>query len=225
MDGVLGIPEKMLDGLADSLAVLRPEEDGSVWARILTFQTAAPRPGLFSLFFETAMDREQRFFSGIAEEDLDTAEGASDQRYLRQKQRKIVWEAVRRTYTEKYKLNAEDRLRDEAFSIHRWSEMDFVVLPPLLAGYLYYRGIDKRFSAGSAWLDVSVEAVHDILHDEESRGALSVMWVPKTFPVGLIVSVGFDEGDTALDFIGIGTGIDIVQSALARREDRGFRAR
>jgi hypothetical protein len=95
--------------------------------------------------------------------------------------------------------------------------MDFAVLPPLLAGYVYIRGLEKRFSVSGTSLRVTLEPVSKWIDrgDDLAAGA-AVEWAPtKSFPVSVIVSAGLYDGNAEVDFIGIGTSLGMARRALA----------
>lgn len=234
-DAILRGPELVLDGTLSFLESLfsrsgsydwRMDEPESITSRLLDFQMEARRGRIFTEFLERWVEREHRFFSKFEESYLNTVgfeEGTAeiDGGDLASEQQKILWDVLRRTYFSKYRLKAEDRIRDDAFYFNEWRGVDFLVLPPLMAGYFYYRGLDKRFSMGGTWLKVSLEPLSKWFSRREDLVAgVSLEWSVKGWPVGLIVSAGLYEGDVELDFVGIGTSAGMAKRVLyMERED------
>jgi hypothetical protein len=236
-DALLRMPEALLDGLFSIGQSLRPrrgtqvlsddEGGGSITSRILDFERESREKPLFTEFAERLFEREARFFMKFEDSELGTPEvgdGSADvdTEELLDQQRKILWDVARKTYLSKYRVRSEERIRDDAFYFNEWRGWDFAALPPLMAGYLWYRGLDKRISVGDSWLRVSFEPLSKWVsgHEELVAGA-SLEWQPKGFPVGLIVSAGLYDGDVELDFIGIGTSVGMARKALViqRGED------
>src|SRR5262249_12533426 len=162
-------------------------------------------------FLRQLGDRERKYFSTFGDsransfgfqngtEDADLHELALDQR-------KVFWDALRRTYLSRYKLQAAEKIKEDAWYFDRWSGGDFAVLPPLLGAYLYYRGLDKKFSVAGSQLTVSVEPFSEwVRGNRDVSAAASMEWKMKDWPLGVIVSVGLHDGKYGLDFVGIGT--------------------
>jgi hypothetical protein len=127
----------------------------------------------------------------------------------------VFWDALRRTYLSRYKIQAEEKIKDDAWYFDRWSGADFVVLPPLLGAYVYYRGLDKKFTVMGTRLTLSVEPVSEwVRRNRDVSAAASVEWSMKEWPVGVIVSAGLHDGKYGLDFVGIGTSIGAVRQVL-----------
>ena len=240
-DGLLRIPEALLDSMVRCVVGLFPRRDtwsqlqessSGVTERIFEFQMR-PREGrIFSEFAANWADREQRYFSRFADSGFDTVgveDGteAVDTRALLRDQGKVLWDAARKTYLSKYRFRGEERIRDDAFYFNEWRGIDFAVLPPLVAGYVWYRGLEKRVSLGGTWMRLSVEPVSRWVSGREDMIAgVSMEWGIKGFPVGLIVSAGKYDGRAELDFIGIGTSVGMVRKALEfQRGDSPARSR
>jgi hypothetical protein len=130
-------------------------------------------------------------------------------------QRKVFWDALRRTYMSRYKVNAEEKIKDDAWYLDRWTGWDYAVLPPLLGAYLYYRGVDKKMSVLGTRLILSIEPVSQwARRTHDVSAAASMEWKMKEWPLGVIVSAGVHDGKYGLDFVGIGTSIGAVRQAL-----------
>jgi hypothetical protein len=227
-DGLLKGPELLLDGALSLASDLFPRRGTYSWrqdagdgiaSRLLDLDRSPRQGRIFSDFVGRLVEREQRFFSKFEDSYLNTPgveDGTADvdRGDLADEQRKIVWDTLRKTYYSKYKFKAEERIRDEAFYFNQWRGMDFVVLPPLMAGYLFYRGYDKKISIGETWLRVSLEPIRKWAREDELLAGLSVEWMVKGFPVGLVVAAGLDDGDPELDFIGIGTSVGMAKKTL-----------
>lgn len=228
-DALLRGPEALLDGLLGLAGRIFPrsgsyslpyDEDDGITSRLLDFELG-PREGrIFTEFMGHLAEREQRFFLRFAGSGLDTVgveNGTEDvdSSDLMREQGKVLWDALRKTYFSKYKFRGEDRIRDDAFYFNQWRGVDFAVLPPLIAGYVYYRGIEKRFSMGETWLRFSIEPLSRWVSGREDLVAgVSMEWGIKGFPIGLIVSAGMYDGRAELDFVGIGTSVGMVRKVL-----------
>lgn len=223
-------PEALLDGILRLASDLFPrsgnyalpyDNAGGVTERLLDFEIGARGGPIFTEFMGHLAEREQRFFLRFAGSGLDTPgveEGTEDvdAKDVMREQGKILWDALRKTYFSKYKFRGEDRIRDDAFYFNEWRGADFAVIPPLIAGYLYYRGIEKRVSMGDTWLRFSVEPLSRWATGKDDMAAgVSLEWGIKGFPVALIVSAGRYDGKAELDFIGIGTSVGMARKALA----------
>jgi len=130
-------------------------------------------------------------------------------------QRKVFWDALRRTYLARYKVKAEEKIKEDAWYFDRWSGADFVMLPPLLGAYVYYRGLDKKFRIAGSQLEISIEPVSEWARRRRDISAVaSLEWSMKGWPLGVIVSAGLHDGRYGLDFVGIGTSIGTVRQVL-----------
>ena len=139
-------------------------------------------------------------------------------------QRKLVWDVLRRTYQARYRLRADDTMREDAFDIRGWRGIDLIVVPPLLAGYAMYHGLDKKVSFAGTQLRLSVEPFSKWREDDVPAG-LGIEWGPEGWPVSIIVTAGLDDGNFQSDFVGIGTSIGMVRRALALQEVEDHRER
>lgn len=231
-DALFRGPETLLDSALRALTGLYPRSDASsdtgrfssgITERIFELETGPRQGRIVSEFASAWLERERRFFSRYADAGVDTAgwdEGTEDldARVLLSGQGKVLWDAVRDTYLSKYRFRGEERIREDAFYFSEWRTIDLVVLPPIVAGYVWWRGLEKRASLGETWLRISVEPLSTwIPGHEDTVACVSVEWGIEGFPVGLIVSAGTLDGAADLDFVGIGTSIGIVRHALGVR--------
>jgi hypothetical protein len=228
-DALLRGPEALLDGIVRCVVDLFPRRDSTsllqesssgITERIFEFQMGPRQGRIFSEFAANWAEREQRYFSRFADSGFDTVgveDGTEevDARALLRDQGKVLWDTARKTYLSKYRFRGEERIREDAFYLNEWRGVDFAVLPPLVAGYVWWRGLEKRVSLGDTWLRFSVEPVSRWVSGKEDMIAgVSLEWGIKGLPVGLIVSAGRYDGRAELDFIGIGTSVGMVRKAL-----------
>ena len=237
-DALLREPEIIFDGISSCMGGLwgrsppqtREEETQSVTERMFDIQPALRDRRIFSVFLHQWMERERRYLSAFEEESRaspapfrDRTEGA-DTDELAKDQRKIVLDALRRTYFARYRMRSEEPLPEEAWECRHWNGFDFAVLPPLIGGLLYYRGISKRVSMGETMLRISFEPAAEFLHRKHDRSVMAALeWTVKEFPVGVIVSAGRHDGRYGMDFVGIGTSIGAVRRAVENQADDGRR--
>ncbi len=228
-DTVLLGPELIVDEFLSCIGSLsgRPflrssedEENRSVTARMLDVQLDPRKQRLFTVFLQQWTEREMKYLSAFEDSRVNTfgfeirTEGA-DLEELTLDQRKVLWDALRRTYLARYILHSEEQIRDGAWYIDRWTAVDFAVIPPFIGAYVYYRGVERKISMGQMGLRLSLEPLSEILprkHDRPAAAALE--WTLKGFPVGIIVSTGLYNGHFELDFAGVGTSIGAARGAV-----------
>jgi len=227
-DALMRAPELILDGILSIANDFFPrggsyewtvDDEGGITTRLLDFHVEERQGHIFSDFLARWVEREQRYFSKFEDSHLYSHgfEDGSDEVALgdlMDDQRKILWDVLRKTYLSKYKLKAEERIRDDAFYFNEWRGMDFVVLPPLMAGYLYYRGLEKKVSMGPTWVRASVEPLRKWGREEELVAGFSLEWGIKGWPVGVILSAGLYDGNPEVDFVGIGTSVGMARKAI-----------
>lgn len=228
-DAILFGPEALLDEVLrlvsglfprSGMDSLRDESSASITAQIFDVHLGPRQGRIFSEFASNWLEREQRYFSRFADSDLSTLgvqDGTEDvdPKGLMRDQGKILWDVAKKTYLSKYKFHGEDRLREDAFYISDWRGIDFAVVPPLLAGYVWWRGLEKRIPLGETWLRVSFEPLSKwVTGNDDLVAGVSVEWGIKGFPVAVIVSAGMYDGKGEVDFIGIGTSIGMVRKAI-----------
>jgi hypothetical protein len=230
-DVLLKGPELLLDsiftcasGMGSRPAVRAWDDDGgSITAQMLDVNIGPRQERIGREFLIQLGAREQRYFSGFSDSSVNTfgfqnGTESADLHQLALDQRKVFWDALRRTYLARYKVNAEEKLKEDAWYLDRWSGWDFAVLPPLMGAYVYYRGIDKKFTVLGTRLTVSVEPVSEwARRNHDLNSAASLEWSMKGWPVGVIVSTGLHDGRYGLDFVGIGTSIGAVRQALEEK--------
>jgi hypothetical protein len=238
-DALLRGPEIIFDGMSSCMGGLwgrsplrtwEEEETQSVTERMLYIQPALRDRRIFSIFMQQWMERERKYLGAFEDESRastpafqDRTEGA-DTDELKNDQRKIVLDALRRTYFARYRMHSEDPLPEEAWECRHWNGFDFAVLPPLIGGLLYYRGINKRISMGETMLRISFEPASEFVHRKHDRSVMAALeWTVKGFPVGVIVSAGRHDGRYGLDFVGIGTSIGAARRAVENQDDDGRR--
>jgi len=237
-DAILKGPELLLDGLfrctsgTGSRTAIRDWNDDdrrSIMAQILDVQVGARKERIWSEFMTQLTQRELKYLANFGESRANTAgfeDGTqeADHYELLLDQRKVLWDALRRTYLARYKVQAEEKIKDDAWYVDRWSGMDFLVLPPLMAGYVYYRGLEKRFTIAGTKLSVSIEPLSEwVVKKHDLAAAAAFEWKMKDWPLGVIVSVGLYEGRYGLDFVGIGTSIGAVRRAIVMQQGEGER--
>jgi hypothetical protein len=220
-DTLLLPPELLLDGTVSILNALFGQSSGnSVSSKIFDFHIQPTRSHLFSIMMTNLTRREQRYFGSFENsyfytDDVEDGRADIDGEKLLEDQQKVLWDVFKDTYLSKYKLRLDDRVRDEAFNIADWSGIDFIMLPPLVVGYLYYRGYDKELSIFGSRLRVSIESINKLTNEDNILVGIGIEWAPyKHSPIKFIVATGFDDGDFGLQFIGIGTSLDTVKKAL-----------
>lgn len=231
-EALLRGPEALLDTALRLVGNLYPRSEtfadrgassGGVTERLFEFERGRREERILAEFKSSWIERQRRSFSRFADEGIDmtgVSEGQEDvnRRWLLREQGKVLMDALRDTYLSKYKYRGEERIRDDALDLGEWRAADYVVLPPLVAGYVWWRGLEKRTSLGDTWLRISVEPLSTwIPGKEDTVACVSVEWGLEGFPVGLILSAGAYDGEAELDFMGIGTSIGIVRHALGFR--------
>jgi hypothetical protein len=164
-------------------------------------------------------EREQKFFAGfngtyLSNPNIEDGTGDVNRRDFMVEQRKVLLDVTKKTYFAKYRFQAEERLHDDAFYLNRWQGVDYIALPPFMAGYLYYRGLDKNFDIDGFRIRMLMEPGQRLLGGNVI-GAVMLDIRPKQWPVGIVGSMGLYNGKPEFEFIGIGTTIEIVKKAIA----------
>ena len=159
-----------------------------------------------------------RYFAGFGDSYLNTPSfmdgtTAIEESNLMSDQRKILWDVGKNTYLSKYRIKI-DGIKDEAFYFSDWRGIDFVMLPALVTGYLYYRGLEKKVSFLDTEGKIYLEPLQRWIGRDNLMVGVGVEWGPKDWPVKLLVAAGIDEGDVNVQFIGIGTSIGMVKKLL-----------
>jgi len=197
------------------------DDDGrSITAQMLDVGLGPRQERIGREFLMQLGTRESKYFGNFEDSransfGFENGTQGADLQDLMYDQRKVFLDALRRTYLARYKVSAEEKIKDDAWYLDRWTGWDFAVLPPLLGGYLYYRGIDKKISILGSRLTVSIEPISEwVRRTHDVSAAASVEWKMKDWPLGVIVSSGLHDGKYGLDFVGIGTSIGTVRQAL-----------
>jgi len=235
-DTILRGPEMVLDGIftcTSSIGSRRPvrnwedDDQRSMMSQILDIQMGQRKQRIWSEFMSQWTQCEAKYLIHFDESRANTSgfeDGRSeaDMRELALDQRKVFWDALRRTYLARYKVPSEEKIREETWYVDRWSGADFVLLPPMLAGYVFYRGMDKHFDVLGSRLSFSVEPVSEWYrpNKRDLPAAIAMEWTMKHCPFGVIVSAGLHDGRYGLDFVGIGTSVGAVRRALTMQEER-----
>lgn len=213
VDSVLTLPDQVVNLFAAALNQIRPN-DGGILDRLMNFGVENNRASLVGEYFTRLYEREQRYFARFEETTLADTYDNED---LLDDQRKLIWDALRRTYQSRYRLKSET-LSDDAFEFEGWRGIDLVVVPPLMAGYVMYRGLDRSFSVFGTRLKISVEPYVEWKDDDLPAG-LGFEWGPKNWPVAFIVTAGLEDGKFKGDFVGIGTSVGMVRRLLTLEDE------
>ena len=230
------VPEAAMDSLFDagrglfpnpsSVSLRMQDEQGGLMSRIFAFNEPADLREPFTDALTRWVSREQQYFAGFADSPLltfDVEDGAADvdKSAMMFDQRRILMDVGRKLYLGKYFVKLEDRVRDDAYKVGEWRGLDFLLGPPVIALYTYFRGFDKRINLGGpAQLRVHLEPIRRIrdFADEEERdlvGALSFELGVKGFPLKAIVTFGLHNGDPEMDFVGIGTSVGEARKVVS----------
>ncbi|HZE95730.1 MAG TPA: hypothetical protein VE981_01770 [Planctomycetota bacterium] len=231
-DVLLRGPELLIDSIFTCTSSMssRPavrnwdDDDGrSLTAQMLDVDIGSRPDRIAVEFLRQLGDRERRYFANFGDSransfGFENGTEDADLQDLLLDQRKVFWDALRRTYLSRYKIQAEEKIKDDAWYLDRWTGADFAVLPPLLGAYVYYRGLDKKFSIAGTRLTVSIEPLSEwVRRSHDLFAAASVEWSMKDWPVGVIVSAGLHDGKYGLDFVGIGTSIGAARQVLEEK--------
>jgi hypothetical protein len=233
-DALLKGPEMLFDGVVTCLGSLsgrcavrtwEDDENRTVIEHLLDIQSGPRHQRIVAVFMQQWIEREQKYLGAFDESRANTygfqdrTEGA-DLGELVNDQRKVILDVLRRTYLARYKTQSEEQIREEAWYFGRWSGMDFVVLPPLIGAYLYYRGLNKKIPMGDLALRFSFEPATEFIHRKHDRSVATALELTvKGFPVGIIVSAGLHDGRYGMDFVGIGTSIATVRRAVEMQHE------
>lgn len=228
-DVVLLPPELVLDLVVETFDALFGVSGppNSITAKIFDFHVGSTRSHLFSIFIENMLKREMRYFGGFGDSYLNTPSfmdgtTAIEESNLLTDQRKILWDVGKNTYLSKYRIKV-DGIRDEAFHFSDWRGIDFAMLPPLVASYLYYRGFEKKVSFLDTEARIYLEPLQRWIGRDDLLVGIGLEWAPKDWPVKLLIAAGVDDGDVNVQFIGIGTSIGMVKKLLFTQSDDGLR--
>ena len=215
LDSILALPDRLVGAAASALGRAR-SGDGGILDRLLDMGVEPHRGSLIGDFLQRLGEREQKYFASWEESEVADTQAVGD---FVDDQRKVLWDALRRTYAARYRIRADETLREGMFDLSHWRGVDFVVVPPLAAGYAMYRGVDRRFSFAGTRLRVALEPLSEWREDDLPAG-LGLEWAPEGWPVALIATAGLEDGAFKMDFVGIGTSIGMVRRALALNGNR-----
>ncbi|HEX7896205.1 MAG TPA: hypothetical protein VF950_00395 [Planctomycetota bacterium] len=220
LESVLALPDHLVGAVAAALDSIRPG-DGGIVDRLMSVGVENGRASTFNDFFTRLIAKEQSYFAKLEETTVIDSEDPDE---LIEDQRKLIWDVLRRTYQARYRLRASETLQEDAFDIQGWRGIDLLIVPPLLAGYAMYHGIDRKMSFLGTRMQLSIERFSKWKDDDVPAG-VGIEWGPEGWPVMLIVTAGLEDGKFGGDFIGIGTSIGMVRRALALQEVEGYRER
>ena len=221
-DCILLPADLTFDCLLSGLRCLGDPGQDTITSRVMSVDVRRDAH-LFSEFMRYSYERESKFLAGIngsylSNPGVEMGTATIDTSSFMVEQRKVVWDVVKKTYFSKYRFQAEERLHDDAFYFNHWRGMDFVALPPFLAGYLYFRGLDKHFNLGDIHFRALIEPGQRLLTGDVTS-AMMFDARPKGWPVGVVASMGLYHGKPEFEFIGIGTTIDAVKKAIVLRNE------
>ena len=234
-DTLMSGPQILLDRLVTAVQSLatrprlqtlpRPGEE-SVYAGLFEFHLEPRRERPFAAFLGEWTSRERRYFSrfedsrvttvgfDLGTEDVDLEAFESDQE-------KLLWDALRNVYQPKHRFRPEDRIRDEAFALGQWRGLDFAVLPPLVGAYLWFRGLERRFTLAGTSLRISIEPLARWARDDDLDTAVAFEWSPsKDFLFSAIVLAGLEDGTAEIEFVGIGTSFGMARKSIVLQSDK-----
>ena len=234
LDEIVSAPNFLLDATASVLAPIpdrhehfsiRAWEEGPILSRVFAQSLKEPGERPFGDMVSQFVLREQKYFAKFQDSYLSTVgveDGQEDINVegLMADQHKVMFDAMRKFYFGRLGSKMDDRLRDESLDVGNWEAIDFVVAPTILAGFLYVRGWEKRFTAAGLTWSFQLESIRRILerrtgshNDLVSAASLEIGF--GDFPVKAIVSAGIQDGDFLMDFIGIGTSLGKAKQVVA----------
>lgn len=220
-DLILLPADLMFDCVLSGLHCLGDAEQDTITSRVMSVDVHNVH--LFTEFITHFYDREAKFLGGVdgtylSSPGLEDGTRTIDMKNFMVEQKKVMWDVLKKTYFAKYRFHAEERLNDDAFYLNNWRGVDFVALPPFLAGYLYYRGLDKSFTIDELKIRTLIEPGSRLLTGNVI-GAVMIDVRPRNWPIGIVGSVGLYKGHPEFEFIGIGTTIDAVKKAIVLHND------
>lgn len=223
-------PELLLDELFSCTTGMSPrcesrpwneDENRSLSSRLLSFPAEPRSERIYSALLQYWTAGERNYLAHLDEWHVGTvrpdphADRLAYHEFIGD-QRKLLWDALKRAYFSRYPGHPEDRFRDEADAFGHWQGADFLVLPPLLSAYLFYRGFDKTFTLGESRLRIAVEPLSEWVSGRRDLPvAAGVEWSMNGLPLRVIVTAGLRDGRAVCDFVGIGTSLGAVRKTLA----------
>jgi hypothetical protein len=208
----------VFDAVLNGLHCLGDVEQDTITSKVMAYEVRADVK-LFPEMMTYTYERESKFLSGfngtyLSNPQIEDGKAEVDLHTFMIEQKKVVWDILKKTYFAKYRFQAEERLHDDAFYLNNWQGIDYVALPPFMAGYLYYRGLDKTLRVGDFKIHTLIEPGSRLLSGNVI-GAVMVDVRPRNWPLGVVGSMGLYSGSPKFEFIGIGTSIDAVKKAIA----------
>ncbi|MBI2932244.1 MAG: hypothetical protein HYY16_11380 [Planctomycetes bacterium] len=222
LDGLFGLPATLTATVVETGRAVFPrsgcyslaqEADASMASRILQLGDGGVLEAPCRTFLTHWVERERRYLvDGYGLYPVDQEE-------LQYEQRNVLFDAFRKTYFSRYVPKMEQRLREDVWRVREWKAIDLALAPPLLAGYTWFRGLDRAWMIAGSSLRVRVEPLERIRSafdgEEEVLGAaVGLEWGLLEIPLRLIVCAGVRDGEPTLDFIGVGTGLNEARKAL-----------
>jgi len=235
LDLFFSLPRTFFDGVvdvvrwwfpADRTISLREQEDSSMVSRFVHIKDPGRVDSHFREFAREWVNRQEKVFGAAGDAylfsvDFDNVEDVSVDDVMYE-EGKILLDVLRRVYLSKYFGGTEDRLKTEAWRVSRWKPIDYVLCPPVLAAYTWYRGWDRRLRLLGTKLHIKIEPparIYEATKHERGRmvGAVTLEWQIGNFPIRLVAAAGWNEGQAELDFVGIGTSVGIAKKAVYMR--------
>lgn len=218
-DAILLPPEIILDeSISLFNTIFGTPTNYNTSSRIFNFSPQPHRDRLFLTMLENAIHKEQRYFANFDDTHFyayDSKFEYIDNEKLIDDQKRLLYDVFKDTYLMKYRLKVDSRVKDEVFNLTDWYDTDFIILPPLVAGYLYYRGLDKDFSIDGTYFKISLESFHKWSREENVTIGAGIEWAPHKYsPIKIMAAIGLEDGDVELQFIGIGTDLGTVKKIL-----------
>jgi hypothetical protein len=211
---------------ADQTISLCEEDDSSMVSRFVQIRDPGRVDSPFREFAREWVNRQDRIFGSAGDAylfsvDFDNIEDVPVEDVMYE-EGKILLDVFRRVYLSKYFGGTEERLKGEAWRVSQWKPIDYVLCPPVLAAYTWYRGWDRRLRLLGTKLRIKIEPpakIYETTKHEGRRmvGAVTLEWQVGDFPIKLVAAAGWNEGHAELDFIGIGTSVGIAKKAVHMR--------
>ena len=204
-------PDRVLDWVVMGVSLL--PLDGMVGKLIDSLACARGDGQTFARFVIELQNRERDYWMSKGETEIEAREVWKDQQGM-------VWEALCDALLSRF-LTALEKEGMDSYGPEAWQGSDFVVVPALAAGLLYFEGIRGSWNMGPAYGQFELASIQEIRSQwgkEDLSAALAIGAGLKPAPLLLVVIVGIDEGSPEVDFIGFGTSIDTVRDLLRDRK-------
>jgi len=232
LDVVAGLPTGMMDWTAgvfsagldrDETISMRSPDCRSLFPRLRSCSLSDASKHPFDDLVAQILSREEKYFVRFQESAFPLAE--SD---LMRDQKKVLFDAGRRFYFGSYGARLCG-FGGDTIDVAWWNPVDFVVAPALISGYVFLFGWKTKFELLGLRGTFELESIRLILdRQEESEGGLAsaagVDIGVGDFPVKAILSLGIQDGDALIDFVGIGTSLGkarqvVLHASSAARND------